>query len=104
MSYCQVTGEPVVKYYQNILMYLAIPLFSLGAAIASIALYMLQQKINLPSNFPTPTSYAYFGYGEPRVGNKAYADYFNSQKKVQITRIVNKAGIKRHSGKTFHTF
>lgn len=41
---------------------------------------MLQQKINLPSDFPTPVSYAYFGYGEPRVGNKAFADYFNQQK------------------------
>ncbi|OXA42068.1 lipase [Folsomia candida] len=63
---------------------------SLGAAEASLTLFLLKEGLGLPKDFPTPKSYAYFGYGTPRVGNKAYADYWNAQA-MQITRVVNKA-------------
>ncbi|XP_021967678.1 lipase [Folsomia candida] len=70
---------------------------SLGAAIASVTLFMIKEEINLPPNFPTPKSYAYFGYGTPRVGNKAYADYWNGQKDMHITRVVNQADFAAHA-------
>ncbi|XP_021966035.1 feruloyl esterase A [Folsomia candida] len=63
---------------------------SLGAASAILTLFLLKEEIRLPADFPTPKSYAYFGYGTPRLGNQAYADYWNGQP-MQITRVVNKA-------------
>lgn len=57
---------------------------------------MLMERIDFPSNFEIdPSSYSFFGYAEPRVGNQAYADYWNNQK-IQVTRIVNKADIVPH--------
>ncbi|OXA39301.1 Lipase [Folsomia candida] len=69
---------------------------SLGAAVASVTLFMLKEEIGLPWDFPTPKSYAYFGYGTPRVGNQAYADYWNAQE-MQLTRVVNKADFAAHA-------
>ncbi|OXA39371.1 lipase [Folsomia candida] len=63
---------------------------SLGAAAAALTLFLLKEEIRLPADFPVPKSYAYFGYGTPRVGNQAYADYWNGQP-MQITRVINKA-------------
>lgn len=63
--------------------------------MGSVFLYMVMEKMGLPSDFPTPSSYSFFGYGEPRVGNQAYADYWN-KKKMQVARIVNKGDIIAH--------
>ncbi|OXA42130.1 Lipase [Folsomia candida] len=63
---------------------------SLGASAASLTLFLLKEGHGLPKDFPKPKSYAYFGYGTPRIGNQAYADYWNAQE-MQITRVVNKA-------------
>ncbi|XP_021966037.1 lipase [Folsomia candida] len=52
--------------------------------------FLLKEELGLPKDFPTPKSYSYFGYGTPRVGNQAYADYWNAQP-MQITRVINKA-------------
>ncbi|XP_021964274.1 lipase [Folsomia candida] len=69
---------------------------SLGAAVASVTLFRLKEEIQLPWDFPTPKSYSYFGYGTPRVGNQAYADYWNGQE-MQLTRVVNKADFAAHA-------
>ncbi|OXA42036.1 Lipase [Folsomia candida] len=63
---------------------------------ASVTLFRLKEEIQLPWDFPTPKSYSYFGYGTPRVGNQAYADYWNGQE-MQLTRVVNKADFAAHA-------
>lgn len=40
-------------------------------------------------------SFSYFGYGGPRVGNKAYANWWNLRV-MHSTRVVNKADIAPH--------
>ncbi|KZW02189.1 lipase class 3 family protein [Exidia glandulosa HHB12029] len=56
---------------------------SLGAAISMLdALYL---KLNLPEG----TNFKFVGYGTPRVGNQAFADFVDSQL-PDLTRINNK--------------
>ena len=56
---------------------------SLGAALA------LLDSVYLPLHLPGDTSFRTVGYGMPRVGNKAFADYVDSHV-AQLTHINNK--------------
>lgn len=58
--------------------------------MASIAAY----KLMMDPRFAR-FSFAYFGYGGPRVGNKVYADLWNV-KIMQQTRVVNHADFAPH--------
>lgn len=64
--------------------------------MASLTAYMLMERVNVPPEFKTPASYAYFGFAGPRVGNQEYADYWNRLKDKQVTRIVGHADIIPH--------
>jgi len=58
---------------------------SLGGAIA------LLDAVYLPLNLPSTTTFKSFLYGQPRVGNQAFANYVDSAaSKVKATRITNK--------------
>ncbi|EJC99932.1 lipase [Fomitiporia mediterranea MF3/22] len=56
---------------------------SLGAAQA------LLDSVFLPLHLPSGTKYKYVGYGLPRVGNQAFADYVDSHV-TDLTHVTNK--------------
>jgi len=57
---------------------------SLGAAIT------LLDSIYLPLHLPAGTTFKTVGYGTPRVGNQAFANYVDAQLGTTLTRINNK--------------
>jgi len=63
---------------------------SLGAAMARIMYFFLEDT----NQFPTVT-YALYTYGEPRVGNKYFANFMNSQP-ITTARVVARGDIITH--------
>ncbi len=61
-----------------------------------MTLYMMLKKIQMPPDFPQPSAWALYNFGAPRVGDKHYADYLNSQEKINMTRVVNFADLVCH--------
>ncbi|THU88738.1 alpha/beta-hydrolase [Dendrothele bispora CBS 962.96] len=59
---------------------------SLGAALA------LLEMVYLPLHLPSGTTFDLYGYGMPRVGNKAFADYVDANIKT-VRRVNNKKDI-----------
>ena len=57
---------------------------SLGAALA------LLDGVYLPLHLPAITSVRMIGYGMPRVGNAAFADYVDTSLALMVTRVNNR--------------
>jgi predicted lipase len=57
---------------------------SLGAALA------LLDSVYLPLHLPSSTRVRTIGYGMPRVGNQAFADYVDALQSGGLTRVNNK--------------
>jgi predicted lipase len=57
---------------------------SLGGAIS------LLEAVYLSRNLPSTTTIKAFLYGQPRVGNPAFANYVDATPNVKVTRITNK--------------
>jgi predicted lipase len=57
---------------------------SLGAALA------LLDSVYLPLHLPPDTRVRTIGYGMPRVGNRAFADYVDASDSGGLTRVTNK--------------
>lgn len=65
---------------------------SLGSAMTSIIAYMMINYSGInPSRFIT-----FCGFGQPRVGNQEFADWWNDQNQMEVTRVVNKLDIIPH--------
>ncbi|KAK7437371.1 hypothetical protein VKT23_018616 [Stygiomarasmius scandens] len=60
---------------------------SLGAALA------LLEMVYLPLHLPETTTFDMYGYGMPRVGNKAFADYVDANVIGHVRRVNNKKDI-----------
>jgi len=65
---------------------------SLGAALASMTLFYLKYDNDFPE-----TSFEGYFYGQPRCGNKDYADYMNGLS-IPIVRTVERADLVAHIG------
>jgi predicted lipase len=57
---------------------------SLGGAIS------LLEALYLSRNLPSSTTIKAFLYGQPRVGNPAFANYVDAISNLKVTRITNK--------------
>lgn len=82
------TGTDINGKFGNLSSYILILRIglSLGAAMANLAGYYV-----ISDGTINPAGYSVCTFGEPRVGNRAYADWWNGQSGVSATRVVNNA-------------